>query len=122
LISLITFGFAVASKDCSLRLNSVFSSCFGAASSSSTGAATAAGAPPPPPEKPPIGISGMLSRDFNVATRSAVSRRVNWLIWSTMPEILVLAEPASEDCHLRWAVYAILGEDLMVDVEAMRLA
>lgn len=36
-------------------------------------------------------------------TRSAVSSRVNWLIWSTMLAILGLvgAAAASVDCHLR---------------------
>jgi hypothetical protein len=40
---------------------------------------------------------------FSEETRSAVSRRVNWLIWSTMPAILGLlgAAAASVDCHLR---------------------
>lgn len=60
LISLITFGFAAASKLCSFRLNSVFSSCFAGASSSSAGAA-AAGADGPA-AKPPTGRSGMLRR------------------------------------------------------------
>lgn len=32
---------------------------------------------------------------FSVDTRSAVSNRVNWLIWSTMPEILGLTLPAA---------------------------
>lgn len=40
---------------------------------------------------------------FNVDTRSAVSSSVNWLIWSTMVDILGLAvdAAASVDCHLR---------------------
>jgi hypothetical protein len=43
-----------------------------------------------------------LSRTFSVETRSAVSRSVNWLIWSTMAEILgFVGAAASVDCHLR---------------------
>ena len=39
-------------------------------------------------------------RTFKLATRSAVSRRVNWLIWSTMVEILGLTA-ASVELYLR---------------------
>lgn len=39
-------------------------------------------------------------RTFKLATRSAVSSRVNWLIWSTMAEILGLAA-ASVELYLR---------------------
>ena len=38
---------------------------------------------------------------FRLATRSAVSSRVNWPIWSTMPLIFGLVAAASVDCHLR---------------------
>jgi hypothetical protein len=97
LISLMIFGFDVASKDSSFRLKSVFSCCAGAASSSSTGAAGAAGAV----ANPPMGMSGIFNRvcherisnllnshhpaivhprTFKLATKSAVSKSVNWLI------------------------------------------
>ena len=62
LISLITFGFAAASNDLSVRVKSVFSWAAGAATSSSTGAAAAAGAAGPA-AKLPMGISGILRRD-----------------------------------------------------------
>ena len=64
LISLMIFGFAAASNDCSFRLKSVFSCAAGAASSSS--ASAAAGAAAGPAENPPIGMSGMLRRDYEV--------------------------------------------------------
>jgi hypothetical protein len=48
---------------------------------------------------------------FKLDTRSAVSRRVNWLIWSTMVEILGLAlTAASVDSCIRWTKTA--EEDL----------
>jgi hypothetical protein len=41
-------------------------------------------------------------RTFNVETKSAVSSRVNWLIWSTIVAILGFAgAAAASDCHLR---------------------
>lgn len=40
-------------------------------------------------------------RTFKLATRSAVSRSVNWLIWSTMAAILGLAAAASVELCLR---------------------
>lgn len=47
-----------------------------------------------------LGLRGLTLR---VETRSAVSSRVNWLIWSTMVAILGFAgaAAASVDCHLR---------------------
>ncbi|KAM3068055.1 hypothetical protein ACMFMG_012214 [Clarireedia jacksonii] len=59
LISLMILGFAAASNEASLRLKRDFSCCTGAASSSSTGAAAGAG----PAANPPMGISGIFSRD-----------------------------------------------------------
>lgn len=66
----------------------------------------------------------MLSRDFSVATRSAVSRRVNWLIWSTIVEIFgeVDAAVEVEDCHLRCKVEDVRGRDLRVEVGTARQA
>lgn len=61
LISLMILGLAVASKDLSVSVNSVFSCTAGAASSSSTGAGAAGAA-----KAPPMGMSGMLRRDFLV--------------------------------------------------------
>ena len=41
-------------------------------------------------------------RTFSVETKSAVSSRVNWLIWSTIVAILGFAgAAAASDCHLR---------------------
>ena len=37
----------------------------------------------------------MLSLTFKLATRSAVSSNVNWLIWSTIPDIFGLVDAAS---------------------------
>ncbi len=97
--SLMTLGLAAASKDISLRVNSVFSAGAGAASSGSAAAGAAAGAAAA--ANPPTGRSGMFSRDltnsvsystlclnecfgdegipatFKLDTRSAVSKRVN---------------------------------------------
>ncbi len=53
-----TFGFAPASNDLRVRVNSVFSCAAGAASSSSAGAEAAG----PAAAKPPMGMSGMLRR------------------------------------------------------------
>ncbi len=46
------------------------------------------------------GLGWAVVRTFRLATRSAVSRRVNWLIWSTMVEILGLTA-ASVELYLR---------------------
>jgi len=118
LISLMTLGLAAASNSLSLRVKSVFSAAAGAASSASS--TTVEGAPAAgPAAKPPTGRSGMLRRDwgegvswgplgyekrvvrgfeatFKLATRSAVSNSVNWLIWSTMPAILGLGAASVE--------------------------
>ena len=40
---------------------------------------------------------GVGGRTLRLVTRSAVSRSVNWLIWSTMPSIFGFA--AAVDCH-----------------------
>lgn len=41
-------------------------------------------------------------RTFSVETKSAVSSRVNWLIWSTIVAILgFVGTAAASDCHLR---------------------
>ena len=46
--------------------------------------------------------SSLVGRTFSVETKSAVSSRVNWLIWSTMVAILGFAgAAAASDCHLR---------------------
>jgi hypothetical protein len=37
---------------------------------------------------------------LRVETRSAVSRRVNWPIWSTMESIFGLGDAVDVDCHL----------------------
>lgn len=66
LISLITFGLLVVSKDCSLRLKRVFSWAAGAGSSSSIGAAAGGPAAEPAAIKPPIGISGRLRRVWDI--------------------------------------------------------
>jgi hypothetical protein len=48
------------------------------------------------------GVQLRLRRTFKLATRSAVSSRVNWLIWSTMAAILGLAAAAaSVELYLR---------------------
>lgn len=59
LISLIILGFAAASNDLSVRVKSVFSCATGPACSSSTGAGGTGAAA----KAPPMGISGILSRD-----------------------------------------------------------
>ena len=47
-------------------------------------------------------VAKAAGRTLSVETKSAVSSRVNWLIWSTMVAILGLAgAAASLDCHLR---------------------
>ncbi|KAK7560788.1 hypothetical protein IWX92DRAFT_28764 [Phyllosticta citricarpa] len=61
LTSLMTLGFAPASKLCSFRVKSVFSCAAGAASSSSA-ASAAAGAAAGAAAKPPTGMSGMFKR------------------------------------------------------------
>ena len=38
---------------------------------------------------------------LRVDTKSAVSSSVNWLIWSTIPDILALPEPAIVLSHRR---------------------
>jgi hypothetical protein len=43
-----------------------------------------------------------LFRTFKLATRSAVSSSVNWLIWSTMALILGLVAAASVELYRRW--------------------
>lgn len=58
---------------------------------------------------------GALEPTFRLVTRSAVSRRVNWLIWSTMAEIFGLALAASVDSCLRWTKTA-------EDLKELRLA
>lgn len=51
---------------------------------------------------PPHSRQHMKSRTFSVETKSAVSRSVNWLIWSTIVAILGFAgAAASDDCHRR---------------------
>src|SRR4051812_15806285 len=45
-----------------------------------------------------MGAKGGLT--FRLDTRSAVSRRVNWLIWSTMPAILGLTGAAAASVEL----------------------
>lgn len=41
-------------------------------------------------------------RTFRLDTKSAVSSRVSWLIWSTIPTILgLLAAAVAVDCHRR---------------------
>lgn len=137
LTSLMTLGFAAASNLTSLTLNRVFSWAAGASSSASAAAAAAGAAAAGAAAKPPTGRSGMLSRDcvgsrsalyptpqcyfdivpltFRLETRSAVSRRVNWLIWSTIPAILGFvgaAAAASVDWYRRdilcWARAPVL--------------
>ena len=44
---------------------------------------------------------GELELTFKLVTRSAVSRRVSWLIWSTMPEILGFSTTASVEFDRR---------------------
>lgn len=136
LISLMTLGFAAASKDTSFTENRVFSCAAGASSSGSDAAgAAAAGAAA---ANPPTGKSGMLSRDcssvapgqllllatahrisarkvrcgprptFRLETRSAVSSSVNWLIWSTMPAILGFVGAAAAAASVDWYRLAIL--------------
>ena len=129
LTSLMTLGLDPASNDCSLMVKSVFSAAAGAASSSSTGAAAGAAGPAAKPPTGRSGMlrrvcriegrglcqynRGQASfqlvccwmdaagvRTFKLETRSAVSSRVNWLIWSTMAEILGLAAAAAASVEL----------------------
>ena len=121
LTSLIIFGFDPASNAVSFTVKSDFSAAAGAASSSASAAAAAC--PPAGPAagaaaKAPTGRSGMFSRDckrchqyalltkwvnvrltFKLDTKSAVSRSVNWLIWSTIPTIFGFAASV-ELCRL----------------------
>lgn len=46
------------------------------------------------------GVRGKVAT-FKLDTRSAVSRSVNWLIWSTIPVILGLAAAASVELYRR---------------------
>ena len=41
-----------------------------------------------------------MTHTFKLDTRSAVSKRVNWLIWSTIPAILGLTAASVELCRL----------------------
>jgi hypothetical protein len=49
----------------------------------------------------PLSTDVRCPRTFSVDTKSAVSSRVNWLIWSTMVAILGFVGAAASDCHLR---------------------
>lgn len=54
---------------------------------------------------------------FKLATRSAVSRSVSWLIWSTIPEILGLAAAASvELCRRAMRCWSAGAETARTDV------
>ena len=48
---------------------------------------------------------------MRLATRSAVSSKVNWLIWSTIPLILGFVAAASVDCHL-WGCFRLRLSDV----------
>ena len=49
-------------------------------------------------QRPARGVTGPT---FRLDTRSAVSNSVNWLIWSTIPEILGFTAAASVELCLR---------------------